>query len=650
MKIPLALKLWYLLAAPVTLTAMALAAPPAHAAATIAVTTTDDELNADGDCSLREAIRAANLDAAVDACPAGSGADTITLSAGIYTLGIPGVEENAGQTGDLDIGADLTIAGIRADATIIDGNDLDRVIEILQLVNVQISDVTIRNGEIAIPLAGAGIFNFGTLALNRVVVSGNHALGMGGGIFNLGTLTLDNSAVTENSTDLDAEADDDVWGDGAGIWNNGRATITGSVISGNFASSIYANSGGIFNSGSVTIAESTINDNSAYRSGAIENAGTLVIAGSTIHGNQAAYTGAIGNSGTLTIAGSTISGSQAFGDEAEDLTGAGAIYNTTGTLTMVNSTISGNATNGRGGGIWNEGGRVTLNNLTIANNSSGSGGGIANTAALSLTNTIVAANIGGSAPDCSGTLTSGGYNLVQQLEGCAIAGNTTGNRLGVAPLLGPLMNNGGPTRTHALAPGSPALDAGTRGQANACAPTDQRGFARPSDGDGNDKASCDIGAFESQALLRNGGFEIDADGDQRPDSWTSDPRFTRTGSTRYNGAYAGRHRATDDSGYSVSQTISAGISARRTYYFAGRVKIPNTSDQFTFTLEARWYDADDGLIRVNTIKTYSRPTGGAWDLATATLIAPPAATSVQISMVVNSLRATIYVDGFMFQS
>jgi CSLREA domain-containing protein len=54
-------------------------------AAAITVNTTDDELNADGDCSLREAIVAANTDTAVDACPAGSGADTINLPAGTYT-------------------------------------------------------------------------------------------------------------------------------------------------------------------------------------------------------------------------------------------------------------------------------------------------------------------------------------------------------------------------------------------------------------------------------------------------------------------------------------------------------------------------------------------------------------------------------------
>src|SRR5687767_1162009 len=76
---------------------------PVAYAATITVTTTTDELNSDGDCSLREAIRAANLDRGVDACPAGTATDTITLPPGTYTLTIPGGDEDGALTGDLDI-------------------------------------------------------------------------------------------------------------------------------------------------------------------------------------------------------------------------------------------------------------------------------------------------------------------------------------------------------------------------------------------------------------------------------------------------------------------------------------------------------------------------------------------------------------------
>src|SRR6476659_7405656 len=82
--------------------------PPAYAA-TIDVTTFTDNLINNGDCSLREAIQAANTDSAVDACPAGSGADTIQLLAGTYTLSIVGANEDMNQTGDLDILGNLTI-------------------------------------------------------------------------------------------------------------------------------------------------------------------------------------------------------------------------------------------------------------------------------------------------------------------------------------------------------------------------------------------------------------------------------------------------------------------------------------------------------------------------------------------------------------
>ncbi|NIM52595.1 MAG: CSLREA domain-containing protein, partial [Gemmatimonadales bacterium] len=99
-------------------------------AATITVNTTDDELNADGDCSLREAITAANTDAVVDTCTAGSGTDTITVPAGTYTLSIAGTGEDAAATGDLDVTDDLTINGAGADSTIIDGGGIDRVLHV----------------------------------------------------------------------------------------------------------------------------------------------------------------------------------------------------------------------------------------------------------------------------------------------------------------------------------------------------------------------------------------------------------------------------------------------------------------------------------------------------------------------------------------
>src|SRR5687768_15112228 len=95
-------------------------------AATITVTTTSDELNADGDCSLREAIRAANSNTQVDTCPVGTSTDVINVPAGTYLLTIAGRDEDAAASGDLDLLGDITLNGAGVAATIIDGNQLDR--------------------------------------------------------------------------------------------------------------------------------------------------------------------------------------------------------------------------------------------------------------------------------------------------------------------------------------------------------------------------------------------------------------------------------------------------------------------------------------------------------------------------------------------
>ena len=117
-----------------------------------------------------------------------------------------------------------------------------------------------------------------------------------------------------------------------------------------------------------------------------------------------------------------------------------------------------------------------------------SGGGINNQfGTINFINSIIAANTGPTGPDCLGNLASEGHNLVQDTSGCTIAGDLTGNITGQAPLLGPLRDNGGPTFTHALLAGSPAIDAGDDSAAPA---TDQRGVARPQG------PQSDIGAFE----------------------------------------------------------------------------------------------------------------------------------------------------------
>ena len=217
--------------------------------------------------------------------------------------------------------------------------------------------------------------------------------------------------------------------------------------------------------------------------GGIYNAGALTVTNSTVSGNRADYGGGIFNSGTLTLQDSTLSGNSVT-------VHGGGIYNQFSTVLLTQNTLSGNSAALSGGGIYNEKGTLTLNNSTLSGNSATSaGGGIYNEGGtLTLQNSLIGGNSAGdNGPDCYGELVSQGYNLIQNTAGCSIGGDTEHNVTGQDPLLGPLADNGGDTFTHALLPGSPAIDAGGA----TCLPTDQRGVARPQG------AACDIGAYEA---------------------------------------------------------------------------------------------------------------------------------------------------------
>ena len=232
-------------------------------------------------------------------------------------------------------------------------------------------------------------------------------------------------------------------------------------------------------------------------------------------GTAARGGGGINSFGTASISGSTISGNRA----TDTSVGFGGGIEVQGTLNLTNSTLSGNFAGGNSGGINDSSSGlniVTITNSTIANNRAFSNfRGIftddANATALKIRNSIVANNTGGTQPDISGQIESQDYNLFKNATGATITGTTTGNIIGVDPLLGPLSINGGATRIHALLTGSPAIDTG---DPTVFPATDQRSITRPQDSDGNGNSRSDIGAYERRLndILANNPFDFDGDG------------------------------------------------------------------------------------------------------------------------------------------
>lgn len=502
-----------------TLIACGLALASAAKAATFLVSKTADtnDGTCDADCSLREAVIAAN---------AAAGADTIVVPTGTFLLTIPDADEDFAANGDLDIRDELALNGLGTAATIVDGNNATRVFHLLTNTPVSIRDLAIRNASTSGFGAAIHHTGAGAVTLSNLVVTDNVAGGFGGAINNnsVGTISIQTSTISRNTTQgssfggginnnwtgsisiADSVVSENTAGGwGGGVNNNWTGTIgiTGSELSDNNATGW---GGGINNNddGAVTITLATINGNSAENGGGINNndGGTVTVTSSSISANTATGTlgggGILNNSlGTVTIAATTIG-------ENDSLAGnGGGIHNNSGgTVAVANSTISGNTatantgvgdgggSGGEGGGIFNNAssGSVLLDFVTITGNESTAGGRSLHKAQsggpgeFSLHNSIVANPESGS--NCSGTFVSLGHNLASDAS-CALG--AAGDLENTSPLLAPLAANGGPTETHGLLAGSPAIDSANATGAPA---TDQRGVARPV-GPG-----FDIGAFE----------------------------------------------------------------------------------------------------------------------------------------------------------
>lgn len=418
----------------------------------------------DADCSLRDAIQAANVNA---------GEDVIRLQGTTYHISIPTtlqpvgedddidpeVDEDDNQVGDLDIADDLKIIG--RSGTRLDANYVYRVLEVLPGARVKLQDLEIRRGWV--PEAGGGIANGGTLTLLRVRVAENRSasryyFGKGGGIFNEGVLELRRSEIADNFV------------------NGGEGSD--------------ARGAGLFNTGNLLMSDSMVRDNIAHDDGdsgagaGLYNRGQATIRRSLFTGNVGEYHGH-----------------------------GGAILNVEGArLTLENTTISDNHSGMQGGGAlangermdweWEKPGEIHLTNVTVAENENG---GLFNAGRATWINTLIASNYQGPLPNTrnyyAGTNCEN-HGQFQTTQVSVLLGND-GNCVGdilvdngtvLNFVLYPLANNGGPTPTHALRPGPYAIDTSVA----RCPMHDQRGALRPVDGNGDGSAICDIGAFEHQ--------------------------------------------------------------------------------------------------------------------------------------------------------
>jgi hypothetical protein len=466
------------------------------------------------------------IQAAIDAPPTTHG-HTLSLTQGIYLENIV-------------ISKSLTLTASDPLSTVLDGNTLGRVVSITPGVSVSIANVTIQNGQVIDGGNGGGIANQGVLTLTNSRVMNNwvsffdNILG-GGGIYNTGTMSVISSTISHNAaTGIDdvglgianlgtLRISDSVIGQnynyvspppGFALYNTGEASLHNVTISQttgagihnhaggvlNLSSTVIGNNhgnavGGVHNNGLMTITASLVTGNSVGVSGAtaymeaggIFNHDTLIVISSTISGNRACATGSgIYNAGSLRMESSTVSDNK---HSCSPAVGGAGITND-GTLSVTNSTLSRN-TSGAGGGLLAHAGTAELNNVTIADNvAQQTGGGIAHiTGTLLVQNSIIARNAGGAAPDCAGSLTSLGYNLVGNSDGCTFVPESSDivgtSAQPINALLGPLGNFGGYNLTIGLIPGSPAIDAGNPAT---CPSVDQRGFAR--------QGTCDIGAYE----------------------------------------------------------------------------------------------------------------------------------------------------------
>ncbi len=369
-------------------------------------------------------------------------------------------------------GGSVTIVGSTVSDNGFDTVGLNGIINASGTMNISNSTVSDNNF--------VGIENSDTLSVSDSTIDSNP----GGGIIGGGTLTVTDSTLSRNVG-------------GAINSDGGPATVTGSTISNNVVKG-KAHGGGISNAGTMNIESTTVSGNNSNDEpgGGIYNDGSMSLTDSNVSSNtNSAGGGGVDNVGSLIVSDSTIAKNTLVDTGGA---GGGGILNESpnkgpqASLVLTASTLAENHSNSHGGGIENDGGSALVTASTLTQNASDKqGGGIDNVGGGSAT--LAATVLAGASPDdCSGVMTDAGYNLDDD-GSCDFSGANL-SYSDVAPYLGPLQNNGGPTKTEEPALGSPVLDdipmGATANGVTLCPSTDQRGIARPQG------SECDIGAVE----------------------------------------------------------------------------------------------------------------------------------------------------------
>ena len=411
-------------------------------------------------CSLPDAIAAANLDVAAGGCGAGSGADTLLLTAPTYSLAI-GPYDHEGETATPSVTSKIVIRGGVGGAIIerspTELADVYRLFHVGESGDLTLQNVVVRNFAMSVYESGGAIFNRGVLTIVDSDFISNSAPsfrgvsgGLGGGLVNYGTATLSSCSFAGNYAY-----------DGGGIANLGTATLTNCDFTGNMAKS----GGGIENRGTITLTHTVVISNTAeyHGGGLLNDYGTATLINSESIANMAKYGGGIYNSGTLMLSHSvcnynaaevagggihngstaTLLNSELVANSARD---GGGINVYSGSAAFINSEIRANVAISSGGGLEQQGGQTFIVSSRFLDNAAGDTGGAVQQLGGSVyidrsclvNNTYVALARG---DDSLSTVTTATYNWWGAVDGPSGAGPGLGDSVSSGVIFDPFLTN-----------------------------------------------------------------------------------------------------------------------------------------------------------------------------------------------------------------